>query len=97
MSEENNLGESEQKETSEKPFRKGWNNLMDAFKGGFDKFQQSLEEQSKKNKEVWEENKDKVNIIFKDIKQDWENKVTMECRYGEKENRIERTVGCIHK
>ena len=75
MSEENNLGDSKQKETSEKSFQKGWNNLIDGFKGGFEKFQQSLEDQSKKNKELWEVNKDKVNKFFTDIKQDWDNKL----------------------
>ena len=75
MSEEKNLGEPEQKITSEKTFEKGWNNLIDGFKGNFDRFQQSLKEQSKKNKEFWEENKDKVNKFFKDIKQNWENKL----------------------
>jgi hypothetical protein len=50
MNEENNLRESDLKEKGEKPFRKGWNNLIDGFKGGFEKFQQSLVEQSKKNK-----------------------------------------------
>ena len=49
MSDENNIKEPEQKGTDEKPFRKGWNNLIDGFKGGFEKFQLSLEEQSKKN------------------------------------------------
>ncbi|MBY8990302.1 MAG: hypothetical protein KGD58_06070 [Candidatus Lokiarchaeota archaeon] len=76
MNEENNLKESDPKETGEKPFRKGWNNLIDGFKGGFEKFQLSLEEQSKKNKEVWEENKDKVNKFFTDVKQDLEKKVS---------------------
>lgn len=75
MNEENNLGESNQKETNEKFFRKGWNNLIDGFKGGFEKFQKSLEDQSKKNKELWEENKDKATQFFKDAKQDWDNKV----------------------
>ncbi|GAG82694.1 unnamed protein product, partial [marine sediment metagenome] len=48
---------------------------LDGFKGGFEKFQQSLVEQSKKNKEVWEENKDKVNKYLVDVKQDLEKKV----------------------
>lgn len=75
MNEENNLGEPELKKASEKPFQKGWNNLINGIKGGFDKFQQSLEEQSKKNKELWEDNKGKVNEFFKDMKEDWEKKI----------------------
>jgi len=49
MSEEDNLKEPEKKDLSENVFKKGWNNFVDGIKGGFDKFQKSLEEQSEKN------------------------------------------------
>jgi hypothetical protein len=75
MNGEKDLGDSEQERTNEKPFLKGWNNLINGFKGGFEKFQQSLETRSKKNKEIWEENSDKINKFFKDIKQEWQHKV----------------------
>jgi len=66
MTEEENLKESEKKEPSEKPFKKGWGSFVDGIKGGFDKFQKSIEDQSKKNKEAWEGNKEKFNKFFKD-------------------------------
>ncbi len=75
MTEEENLKESEKKEPSEKPFQKGWNTLVQGMKGGFDKFQKSIEDQSKKNKEGWVENKGKFNKFFKDAKKDWDAKI----------------------
>lgn len=75
MSDENNLKEPDKEEKQEKPFQKGWKSFVDGIKGGFENFQQSLEEQSKKNKDFWEENKEKANKFFKDTKKDWDNKL----------------------
>ncbi len=75
MTEEDNLKEPEKKEPSEKPFKKGWGSFVDGIKGGFDKFQKSIEDQSKKNKEAWDGNKEKFNKFFKDAKQDWDAKI----------------------
>ncbi|MHA2035081.1 MAG: hypothetical protein ACW972_08050 [Promethearchaeota archaeon] len=75
MTEEDNLKEPENKEYGEKPFQKGWGTFVDGIKSGFDKFQQSLEDQSKKNKEAWGENKDKFNKFFNNVKRDWDSKV----------------------
>ncbi|MHA2181159.1 MAG: hypothetical protein ACXAAH_07030 [Promethearchaeota archaeon] len=75
MTEEDNLKEPEKKESPEKLFQKGWNNFLDGIKGGFDTFQKSIEDQSKKNKEAWEGNKEKFNKFFKDAKQDWDAKI----------------------
>lgn len=75
MSNENNLKESDKEEIQEKPFQKGWKSFVDGIRDGFENFQKSLEQQSKKNKEIWEENKEKVNKFFKGVKQDWDNKI----------------------
>ena len=40
---------------------KGWNNFVNGIKEGFNKFQKSIEEQSKKNVELWNEDKEKIN------------------------------------
>jgi hypothetical protein len=75
MTEEDSLKEPEKKESTEKTFKKGWGSFVEGIKGGFDKFQKSLEDQSKKNKEAWGENKEKFNKFFKDAKHDWDTKV----------------------
>ena len=75
MSNQNNLNNSEVNKTTEKPSVKGWQKFIEGIKEGFDTFKTSLENQSMKNKEVWEENKEKVNNFFKGVKQDWDNKI----------------------
>jgi len=72
MSEKDKSNNSEQKETDKKPILKGWNSFL---KVGFDKFQKSLENQTKKNKEFWTENKEKSSKFFTGLKQDWDNKI----------------------
>ena len=62
-------------DTENNPLLKGWQNFIDGVKGGFDKFKSSLEEQSTINKEVLEENKEKVNKFFKGIKNDWDKQI----------------------
>ncbi|MFX1386095.1 MAG: hypothetical protein ACFE9M_02665 [Promethearchaeota archaeon] len=75
MNHQNNSQDSEKEKVTEEPFQKGWQDFIDGIKNGFENFKTSLEEQSKKNKELWEENKEKVNNFFKGVKQDWDNKV----------------------
>ncbi len=75
MSKENNLDNSENKKITEKPFQKGWQNFIDGMKDGFENFKTTLEEKTKKNAEIWEENTEKVNKFFNGVKQDWEKKV----------------------
>ncbi|MFX1380022.1 MAG: hypothetical protein ACFFA4_13105 [Promethearchaeota archaeon] len=75
MNNKNNLEPSEKEKVSEKPFQKGWQNFMDGMKDGFEKFKNSLEEQTKKNAELWEANTEKVNKFFNGVKQDWDTKV----------------------
>jgi hypothetical protein len=75
MSNENSFDNSDKKKSTEKPFQKGWQNFIDGMKDGFEKFTTSLEEQTKKNAEVWEENKEKVNKFFSGVKEDWDEKL----------------------
>ncbi|MFW9773545.1 MAG: hypothetical protein ACFFEO_15450 [Candidatus Thorarchaeota archaeon] len=67
--------ESEQKETLEEQIQKGWNDFVNGIKSGFEDFQKSMEDEAIKNKELWEQNKEKVNNFFDDIKQRWDKKV----------------------
>ncbi len=75
MSNENNIEKLEKEKTDAKPFLKGWENFIEGVKSGFNDFKASLENQSKKNKELWEENQEKINKFFLNIKDEWENKV----------------------
>jgi hypothetical protein len=72
---ENNFKKLEKEKTSAKPFLKGWENFIEGVKDGFNDFKASLENQSKKNKELWEQNQEKINKFFTNIKEEWENKV----------------------
>ena len=75
MSNENNFESSEKEKTDDNIFQKGWKNFIDGAKDGFDKFKTSLEKQAKKNQELWDQNKDKVEGFFNKVKQDWDNKI----------------------
>ena len=68
MSNENN-------EKKENIISKGWNDFVSGLQNGFGKFQQGLEEQSKKNVENWDEAKDKVGNFFTKMKTNWDNQV----------------------
>ena len=70
-----NKKELEQKETKDDPFQKGWNNFIKGVRGGFEEFQKSLENQSKKNKEIWDANKEKNNKFFTDLREEWDTKI----------------------
>ncbi|MFX1500103.1 MAG: hypothetical protein ACFFDH_03965 [Promethearchaeota archaeon] len=75
MSEENNLKDSEKEKQDQNLLLKGWKNFINGAKGGFDNFTASLEKQAKKNEELWEENREKVDGFFNKIKQDWDSKI----------------------
>ena len=75
MSEENNLKDSEKENQDQNLFLKGWKNFIGGAKDGFDNFKASLEKQTKKGEEAWEENKEKVDGFFNKIKQDWDSKI----------------------
>ena len=55
--------------------QKGWNDVVLSISEGFKKFQTSVEEQSKKNLELWNENREKINSFFNNTKEIWEDNV----------------------
>ncbi len=71
MSNEN----SEKEKKKENIFAKGWNDFASGLQNGFSKFQQGLEEQSKKNVENWDEAKGKVGNFFTKMKGNWDKQV----------------------
>ena len=97
MSNENSFDNSDNKKLTEKPFQKGWQNFIDGMKDGFDKFKNSLEEQTKKNAELWEENTERKMkkrffylIIWKKIQ--WKN-ITISYRRSYSTFKTGLTVG----
>ncbi|MFX1357591.1 MAG: hypothetical protein ACFFA8_09910 [Promethearchaeota archaeon] len=52
---------------------KGWNDFVSSISEGFKKFQKSVENQSKENSELWNENKEKLVSFFTKTKELWEN------------------------
>jgi hypothetical protein len=65
--------DSEKKKLKENILQKGWNDFVTGISVGFNKFQKSVEEQTKKNMELWNANREKINTFFSDNKQIWEN------------------------
>lgn len=63
----------EQKDKIETILIKGWNNFVGNIKDGFSKFQQTIEDQSKKNEELWNANKEKISNFFIDTRNNLDN------------------------
>jgi nitrate/nitrite-specific signal transduction histidine kinase len=60
-----------EKKGEENPFLKGWNDFVSGIKGGFENFQKTLEDQSKKAVEDWEKSGDNVNKFFNNMSENW--------------------------
>jgi len=81
MNENNNSKESDQKLSAssdkenlkENILLKGWNDFVSSISEGFKKFQKTIENQSKENLELWNENREKINSFFSNTKEIWEN------------------------
>ena len=69
---ENTVDLKEIDKKSENILLKGWNSFVNGIRDGFNKFQNVFEEQSKKNQELWNANKDKINNFFTNTKKDLE-------------------------
>ncbi len=69
------MNESGPSKKEEKSPLKGWNDFLTNINEGFQKFQQSLEEQLKKNQENWEKSKEHAGKFFKKIQEDWQKKI----------------------
>ena len=68
--------ENDPEREKESPFLKGWNDFVSGIKGGFDNFQKSLQDQSKKSAENWgEKGQDNINNFFNKIGENWNNQI----------------------
>jgi len=65
--------ENEQQEVKESLLLKGWNDFVSRTTEGYNKFQKSVEENAKKNKDLWNQNQDKFTQFFKGAKENWDN------------------------
>jgi hypothetical protein len=54
---------------------KGWNEFVSGMRENYANFQQSLEQQAKRNKEAWEDNQGKFNEFIAKTRVDWENRL----------------------
>ena len=75
MSDENSSNDLEQDKKKENPFLKGWGSFVSGIKDGFKDFQNSLEDQTKKNQELWENSKEKSGKFFKKVGQEFNKKI----------------------
>ncbi len=62
-------------ERNENLLTKGWNDFVGGLKNNFETFQKSLENQTQKNIEEWEKNKEKADRFFNDVRQTWDEKI----------------------
>ena len=64
--------ETEQSEPKENLLLKAWNDFVSNITVGYNKFQKSVEESTKKNKELWNQNQEKINQFFNSAKENWD-------------------------
>lgn len=84
--------ETNKEGTKEKLFLKGWNDFVSNVTKGYYKLQNSVEESTKKNKELWNQNQEKINHFFKGTKADWEMMLKewgAELERAHQENKVE--------
>jgi hypothetical protein len=67
--------ETEQNKAKENLLLKGWNDFVFNITEGYSKFQKRVEENTKKNKELWNQNQEKINQFFKGAKENWDAKI----------------------
>ena len=91
MSNQNNTEDSEKEKIPEKPFQKGWQNFIDGIKDGFENFKTSLEDQSKKNKELW------LGILDEEGDLTYYSLSFLDLKGKNKENIFEKTKGLLLK
>ena len=64
--------ENKQNKAKENLLLKGWNDFVSHITEGYTKFQKSVEENAKKNKELWNQNQEKINQFFKGARENWD-------------------------
>ena len=62
---------SEQNKVKENIVVKGWNEFVSNITEGYNKFQISIEESTKKNTDLWNQNQEKINKFFEGAKENW--------------------------
>ncbi|NVM44746.1 MAG: hypothetical protein HWN79_07500 [Candidatus Lokiarchaeota archaeon] len=67
--------ETEQSKPKENLLLKGWNDFISNITVGYHRFQKSFEENTKKNKELWNQNQEKIDQFFKSAKENWDAKL----------------------
>ena len=81
--------DSEQNKVKENIVVKGWNDFVSNITDGYNKFQKGIEESTKKNTELWNQNQDKINNFFEGAKENWDTTMKewgTEIAKGHKEN-----------
>ena len=63
---------SEQNKVKENIIVKGWNEFVSNITVGYNNFQKSIEESTKKNTELWNQNQEKINKFFEGAKESWD-------------------------
>jgi len=64
--------DSEQEKAKENLVVKGWNDFVSNITKGYNNFQNSIEESTKKNTELWNQNQEKITNFFKGAKENWD-------------------------
>ncbi len=64
--------DSEQNKGKENIVVKGWNEFVSNITEGYNNFQKSIEESTKKNTELWNQNQEKINTFFVGAKENWD-------------------------
>ena len=64
--------DSEQKKVKENLVVKGWNDFISNVTKGYNNFQKGIEESTKKNTELWDQNQEKITTFFKSAKENWD-------------------------
>jgi len=81
--------DSEQNKVKENIVVKGWNDFVSNITDGYNKFQKGIEDSTKKNTELWNQNQDKINNFFEGAKENWDTTMKewgTEIAKGHKEN-----------
>ena len=63
---------SEQRKVKENIVVKGWNEFVSNITEGYNNFQKSIEESTKKNTELWNQNQEKISKFFEGAKENWD-------------------------
>lgn len=63
---------SERNKIKENLVIKGWNDFVSNITKGYNNFQKSIEDSTKKNTELWNQNQEKINNFFESARENWD-------------------------